>query len=97
MRHRTRALRCVWSRRAGSEEDGNQLPPEWAFGFRQQSGPEDHDQYGSYVMHMEIRADGTMTHTVDYCDGPDQIYDGLWGLQPDGAVRCDSVVARNRR
>ena len=62
--------------------------PEWAYGWWMAlSTPNLHNEWGAYIVQMEIRQDGTVLQVVDYCNGPDWSYESRWELQPDGSIR----------
>jgi hypothetical protein len=70
-------------------DDGTAPPePEWAYGWwMTTSGLQDHLEWGAYILQMEIRPDGTVFQTADYCNGDDWVYESRWELQADGSIR----------
>jgi hypothetical protein len=75
----------------GGVADDTQDPPpepEWAYGWWMNSGgPNLHNEWGAYILQMEIRPDGTAFQIVDYCNGPDWTYESRWEVQPDSSIR----------
>jgi hypothetical protein len=74
----------------GDETDDPAPPaPEWAFGWwlTASNGLQSHPQWGTFILQMEIRSDGTVLQMVDYCNGEDWIHESRWELQSNGSIR----------